>query len=80
MTEEELKAIAKDMGYNLIKAEPYIKFKPCTCGSNRRSHWYNSKGSQCYECKKCGKQSPWGKTEQEARKLWNFIIEKEEQK
>lgn len=82
MTEAELKAEAKAMGYNLIKAEPYIRLKPCTCGCKRREHWYrwDAKDSKHYvtlRCKKCGKEVE-GETEREAREMWNMMIEAEE--
>ena len=74
MTVNELKAEAKKLGYNLIPIQENIKFLPCVCGYNRRSHLITRTG-EFYECQKCGIQSPEGKNETEAKKLWNKMIE-----
>lgn len=76
MTVTELKAEAKKLGYRLVPMpEPPIKLLPCTCGHNRRAHWYTSTG-MFFECQKCGRESPTGETEAEARRLWNEMVNK----
>lgn len=75
MTLEELRKEAKKLGYKLVKDTPKIEFVPCVCGANRRHRWVRAGGSMGFECQKCGRKSPFGKTEQEARLLWNQMIE-----
>lgn len=82
MTLEELKKAADELGYSLIKKEPYERFLPCTCGCNKRSHWViwddsDSKYRYYYECYNCGKEGPRGKSPTDARRLWNTMIRKE---
>ena len=83
-TFEMLKAAASKYGYSLLKREPYIKFKPCRCGCNRRSIYsiYNCATGESgvqYRCNKCNRESPIGKTEKEAKILWNKMIEELEE-
>lgn len=75
MTVEELKKIANEMGYNIIKKQEYIKFLPCKCGCNSREHWYGVNGynNYIYICKKCGATAQGG-TEREARLNWNRMV------
>lgn len=82
MTEQELKAIAKEMGYRLKKIEPSIKLLPCTCGSTRRQNsyrWDNEKRKEVITltCLKCGKEAS-GYSLDEAKKNWNKLIGGEE--
>ena len=75
---EELKAEAKRQGYNLIKIRN-VKLLPCTCGSNRREHWYMYRDGIRFKgliCHKCGKEAL-GKTEIEAKENWNRMIKEE---
>lgn len=75
MTFEELKVEAKKQGYKLIKDEPYIPFKPCVCGCNRRSEWHVADlfGSIKYECQNCGRTAT-GKNKKEAKQNWNEMM------
>ena len=75
MTVEELKKIANEMGYNIIKKQEYIKFLPCKCGCNRREHWYgiNEDNAFIFVCEKCGATAK-GRTDREARLNWNRMV------
>ncbi len=75
MTFEELKVEADLLGYNLIPKPVSIKMFPCFCGNNRRTKWWVKDGVY-YECQRCGNASPIGASENEAKKLWNAMIEK----
>lgn len=79
MTVEELKKIANEMGYNIIKKQEYIKLLPCKCGCNSREHWYGVKKDDAYilKCRNCGAKAK-GKTEREARLNWNQMVEGEQ--
>lgn len=77
MTVEELKVVARQLGYNIIPIPETIVLIPCTCGSNRREHWYSNGSELFYKCKRCGKRSEPGGSEREARKKWNAMIEAE---
>ena len=77
MTFEELKTEAQKQGYTLCKFQPHIKLKPCTCGCNRREHWYGIDPPFILRCKKCGREA-YGSTEKEAREVWNMMIESED--
>ena len=72
MTEEELKAEAKRMGYSLIKRPKAERFLPCLCGKNRRERWYtnNEDWSVKLVCYYCG-LSVTGKNEKDAKRKWN---------
>lgn len=61
-----------------FKPREYIKLVPCVCGGRRRALWYHPAkgGLKNYECTKCGRMSPLGKTEKEARKNWNEYVSK----
>lgn len=72
---------------DLIDAQPTIdarirkrpeKFRPCTCGCNRRTHSYlyrmsSREESVVLQCMKCG-FSVEGKNEMDARRKWNEMI------
>lgn len=82
MTIEELKEEAKKHGLYLNKATAYTKLSQCICGCKRRhviSQYDKKSGTIRYaiECIKCKKQSPFMRTEEDARKAWNEMIEKE---
>lgn len=86
MTVDELRAEAKAMGYGLHKLKPYVKTLPCVCGRKQISLWHCPiyiKDSQGVErktygtqlvCPNCGKKGAWGKTEREAKILWNESV------
>lgn len=71
---EKYEALSKAI--QKFKPREYTKLIPCVCGSKRRHIWYHpAKGGLInYECVKCGRMSPLGKTEEEARKNWNNYI------
>lgn len=85
MTLEELKAEAERQGYKLMKKpEPMPKIKPCPCGRKILSRLYTwdrrtGTGYILIRCPKCGCEGDWGKNEREARELWNWETEMEEQ-
>lgn len=74
MTVDELKAEAKAQGYKLMPITPYIKLSPCKCGRKRVEQWYHG---DCifFKCPICGLKSAEGKTQREARKNWNAMVE-----
>lgn len=75
---EELKAEAMKLGYNLVPRREYIKKKPCVCGRKNHDYWtYFDKGvNMTYiKCPKCGRHSPAGRTENEAKNFWNAMID-----
>lgn len=75
MTVEELRVTAKEMGYKLMPIAPYERLKVCTCGCKRREHWYDGRGGMSLVCERCGRKAS-GKTEAEARRNWNRMIER----
>ena len=79
MTLEELKAEAKAHGYRLMPIVPYLRRSPCRCGRKQLETWYRTDGSGCVylKCPVCGLQGPDGKTEREAKKYWNAMVEDE---
>ena len=79
MDAEELKVLAKSMGYNIIPIKKQEKLLPCVCGCKRRSHWNTYVKGILYvtlRCENCGK-SVSGRTEQQARSNWNEMIRSE---
>ena len=76
MNEETLKALAKEYGYYLLKAEKYEKMLPCTCGCKKRRRWYSRFGVTAV-CAKCGKKSEVAKNEKDVRQKWNEMIRRE---
>ena len=81
MTVEELKKEAAKLGYNIIKKQEYIRFKPCICGCNQRKRWYGINSYETtvfFKCKNCGLTSPKGSDEKEAKLNWNKMIEEKE--
>lgn len=74
ITLEELKSIAKEMGYEVVSRKHQIpKLKPCKCGHNRRETWLYSGGIKLV-CKNCGWYSV-GKNRKEAVINWNKAID-----
>lgn len=78
MTVDELKRTANEIGYSIIKKPEYIKFLPCKCGCNKRERWYGVKKDDAYIyiCKGCGARAE-GRTEREAKRNWNKMMEGE---
>lgn len=77
MSVDELKAEAKRHGYALIKRNPLPKKLPCVCGRKLLEEWYVvSRKGWMYKCPVCGRMADMGKTEREARELWNEAVEK----
>ena len=75
MTVDELKAEAKEMGYKLMPVSSYERLKVCTCGCKKRERIYGV-DAMTLICRRCG-LSVSGKTEAEARKNWNAMIERD---
>lgn len=82
MTEKELRAEAKRMGYRLVKNPKSEKFLPCICGSNRRyiipvsESVYDPRQGVMVKCAKCGLSVNVEKRS-DIRTEWNsFIKEK----
>ena len=73
MTLDEIKAEAKAQGSRLVKIKPYIKLKPCKCGRKRHETWYGPDGI-FYKCPKCEHRGEYGKTDRDARILWNRSV------
>ena len=73
MTVDELRKTAKEMGYKLMPISQE-KLKACICGCKQRDHEYGS--GVTLRCKRCGRTAS-GKTETEARKNWNAMIERD---
>ena len=75
MTVKELKKIANEMGYSIIKKQGYIKLLPCKCGCTRRAHWYGNNKDNAYilKCVNCGLKAK-GSTEREVRLNWNRMV------
>lgn len=79
MTLEELKTEAKKQGYRLIPITKKEPFLPCTCGCNRRTHWWKwdiNRDVYILRCERCGKEAR-GSSELEVRRNWNEMIRKE---
>ena len=79
MTVEELKKIANEMGYNIIKKQEHIKLLPCKCGCTRRERWYGVHKDDAYilKCKNCGAKAQ-GRTERKAKLNWNRMVSRDE--
>ena len=75
MTYEELKKAAGDMGYNLIKKQPYIALLK-HCGV-KPHEWFaanTARNGTFYKCPVCGMKTEEMKTERQARTAWNNLI------
>ena len=74
-----LNELAKKLGYRLIPDRKHTKFLPCTCGCNRRDHWYRYEPKEgekvILECQKCGRKVE-GISDADAKEKWNKEIEK----
>lgn len=70
MTVEELRAEAKKLGYDIIKARKYIPHVKCNCGEHGEA-WYNPDGF-VIKCKDrdCPTRTKTAKTERAAWILW----------
>ncbi len=80
MNVDELRTLAKSMGYNIIPIKKHEKLLPCVCGCNRRSHWDTSRwgpGSKLLRCYNCDRYAG-GKTTAEAIHNWNEMIRREQ--
>ena len=73
---DQIKRMAKELGYNLIPNNSWIKKLPCTCGRKRLEAWYGPEGPY-WVCPDCGKRGPSAPTERKAAMAWNEMIEKE---
>ena len=80
MDVEELRILAKSMGYNIIPIKKYEKLLPCVCGCNRRSHWdtvVRGIYRKTLRCENCEREAS-GRTEAEVRHNWNEMIRSEQ--
>ena len=75
-TLEELKEIAKNMGYNVLPKKQWTKKFPCTCG-NKRFEFRHGVYGVFVKCPKCGKRGPDSTNENNANIAWNEMITKE---
>lgn len=78
MTLDELKKEAKKQGYYVMKPSTnYTKFLPCTCGYKKRTELHAENSYMiAYQCKRCGLQSEFRPSAEEARIAWNELIER----
>lgn len=81
LPEKEQKEILKEIGAKLARIRHPENYEskrkvPCVCGAKQLR---TMRGHYVYyvSCPKCPKIGPEGKTELEASKLWNEMIEKE---
>ena len=80
MNVEELRTIAKSMGYNIIPIKKREKLLPCICGCKSRSHWETYVKGVHYKilrCNMCDREAS-GKTESEVVHNWNEMIRSEQ--
>lgn len=62
-----------------VKKQESLEKLPCVCGCKKREWWYSLEGD-FFKCMKCGRTSRPGKTEKEAIKNWNLMMETEKEK
>lgn len=80
MTVEELKKIAGEMGYNIVKQNrPLPKLLDCSCGRNCRSislatNGHAGKYGRFLKCVCCGLEGAPGKTKREIYENWNRAV------
>ena len=77
ITDNELKALAREHGYRLIKLNTREKLLPCPrCHTNRTKLWMALKdGAQCFRCcEHCGFEGNYAKTKTESYKAWNEAV------
>lgn len=73
---EELKKMADELGYKLVKKQqPLPKLLPCKCGCTRREIWLTVSGKS-YHCPQCGLAGQPGTTQREQRENWNAAVER----
>lgn len=80
ITDNELKAIAHEHGYRLIKLNTREKLLPCPkCGKKRTRIWF-SVGKETHDmpmfrcCNHCGFEGDYAKTKTESYKTWNEAV------
>lgn len=75
LTVEELKEVAKNMGYSIIKKKPYTKVKPCpVCGKKKVQTWY---GKDIWgECANCGFKGDEVPSESQRNEGWNNAVDR----
>lgn len=73
---EEAIKLLKANGYSVIKKPEPVKLLPCVCGRKRisRFYTYGRNTGYLYKCPVCGLMGMTGKTEREAKILWNKAI------
>lgn len=78
---EDLKRLADELGYSLVKKQPPMpKLLPCKCGCRRilEGVCFGDKKGFVRFCYKCDLHAKIGKTKREARENWNRMISGEE--
>ena len=74
MTEiEDAIKLLKANGYSVTKKPEPVKLLPCVCGRKRIDSWITRDGYY-YKCPVCGLMGMTGKTEREAKILWNKVV------
>lgn len=75
---QELKQVASDYGYKLVKKTVKTPLKPCKCGCEKPeklSITYGAgKVNYIYRCPVCWRQGKDAKTVKEAKENWNKIV------
>lgn len=80
MSLEELKKIAGELGYSVVKKrQPLPKLERCSCGANRRMYGIRSastykKPGIFYKCEACGLEGKSGMSKREAIENWNRAV------
>lgn len=73
---QELKCLAKSLGFIVIPRQKWVKKHQCTCGRKNLQALRSAKGV-FWKCPKCGKQGPAATNERWAAIAWNEMLEKE---
>ena len=77
ITDNELKAIAREHGYRLIKLNTREKLLACPkCGKKRTRLWITLKDrTACFRCcDHCGFEGNYAKTKTESYRTWNEAV------
>lgn len=81
MTVEELRAEAKKLGYDIIKARRYVPHLKCHCGLHAKVKYGVHKDDECSTrpkvmifCDECNLSTEWAKTDRMAWKMWYEMI------
>lgn len=74
MTVEQLKEEAAKLGYSVVKIRKRPKFIKCICGHNLHTKYFSG-GTIFFQCKHCGLKGDKSKTEYEAIRNFNKVVE-----